>query len=497
MGVFVAPFLIGTGFLPVDFWGGGFTGDHILPPLKITLKALSLTLLQSGLSATSCVIVGFFCSWGLLGINNKHKAKKILEIFLCLPAFLPSSVVLSAVMSWVPRGLWGVVLVHIISNLGLISVMWWRVLQTRLSECAALAYAEGSSRLHFWQAVSLTLLRPFVFLFAFVFFICVGSFAVPIVLMQGLGYTLEGLMYLKIQKLSTWGQAWGLGLLQMGVGVVGIIFAPFIAAHFYESNTTKHFSPKFYHDTIHWLSVRWVLVIPFICGALLLSLFGPGAWKGMAQILAHPRLWQEFSTAAKGSLQIVLGVSVMTFFLGLGICFLCTRHMFLHRFLMVYVPPSSIMLGFGLLLSMYGFGVFYPKFFMCVGLFIVGFPFAYRLVLGESLAHGAPQMAVASQMAKIMGAGVLMRFLYLQLPYLWAPIFISMSCISFWALGDFSVSAVISTQNSTLALMLKSFLGSYHQDIAQAIALAVLIFGTFVAILFWNIGHGLSKKFGL
>ena len=117
-----------------------------------------------------------------------------MEVLAVLPNFAPPILLIVAVLSTLgpgAEGVWGVVLVHSLMNVGLVSVFLKHSLQRKVSAWAQLAFLEGAERWRFWWGAGLSGVRRKLFYsFLFVFALCFTSFSVPMALGAS-SYSLE------------------------------------------------------------------------------------------------------------------------------------------------------------------------------------------------------------------------------------------------------------------------------------------------------------------
>ena len=206
-------------------------------------SALKVTVLQSFASAAVSFIFGL---WGALGFRSVRSLKKrqALEILALLPTLLPSLfVVLSFVNGTSFYGLWAIVAVHSLMNIGLVSVLIFHLIESQLGGWTTRAYLEGSSQWYFFRKVVLTYLyKDFLLIFMAVFAFCFTSFTVPLLLGGVEFLTLETLIYEKIKISGLWGEAMTLSLIE---SFFLVFFLIFIKTKFSFQETGSRFSAPF------------------------------------------------------------------------------------------------------------------------------------------------------------------------------------------------------------------------------------------------------------
>lgn len=441
--------------------GAGFQ----IPPIGQWWPAFTFTFIQALLSSLVSVSLGFLGALGLLGLR---KWRRPTEALLLLPSLVPTLLVLVGVLqsiSWVspfPFGLWGVVLVHAILNVGLISVSVARLIEARLAPLETLALIEGASFFLFLKA-GFKLLQPDLLRLAlFVFSACVSSFAVVLVASGGLEHTIEVLIFYKLKQ-NLLNEALALGFLQMLL----LACVALCLSNYQWAGPNK--------KALHLLYKPWLLCVPLLSTLCVgMGLLGPGIYKGVWQILQQPYLRQSLFEAGVHSFIIGLGtgVGVVLLFVILMLLLYDNQVAWVRKFLLAYSMPSTVLMGFGFLL------LFDESILLtAMGLVLLFFPFVYRLSGDASLM----QLNRDLQVARLMGASRGQVVGQILAPQMSQSICFCAGLAAFWAVGDFAFSSVVLSEPKTLALITYDLLRSYHLNMALVMVWLLCA----VALLLW------------
>jgi thiamine transport system permease protein len=188
--------------------------------------AFKNSLIQSALSASGAVIVGFCGSLALIAWTREARLRRLLESLFLLPGFLPPILLMIALVSigrGSPSGIAGIVIAHTITCFGLIASILAKQIESKLTRFSEVAAVCGSGGWFFFSRVAIPLLRgDLVRSFFLVFLICLGSFSIPLVMGGGIATTLEILIYEKIRTSGDWGQAVTYSFAQSAIVLFGI-----------------------------------------------------------------------------------------------------------------------------------------------------------------------------------------------------------------------------------------------------------------------------------
>jgi thiamine transport system permease protein len=462
----IAPFLIL--FWKVKTWS--------LPETRELFRAIEFTIKQSFLSALLALVIGIA---GARGLIYWQKRRRWIEFFLLAPNVLPTLFIILAcfkVFSPFPFGLAGIVIIHVAMNVGLVSVTIAHLFENKVGGWSELALVEGASKRSFLWVTLNYLKRDLSLIFLFVFSICFTSLTVPLVAGRFDALTTETLIYEKIKVSGEWGQALGLSMLQSTFILILTIFlsrGDSLTTHSVTRNMDR-------------LTNRWGLMLPLTFSILILASQFEGLNTGLAQTSANSAFAAAISGALQGTLMVGAGVGLLTFFL-LSIAAYCTPHKNFQRFLNGYVAPSSVLTGFSLLLLDLQVS---PLIKMVFGITLIQLPLFFRLYLNGRLEQLESQILVG----RTLSASWRQIFWCVLSPQIFVTIGLASGLSAFWACGEFALSSLLTGQDLTLALLMKSSIAAYRLEAATLLVWLTLACGGMVLLAFWSLGYGLSRK---
>ncbi|MBK7843819.1 MAG: hypothetical protein IPJ71_09005 [Bdellovibrionales bacterium] len=469
LGLFlVFPVLVITGFSKSWDWP-----DH-----TELLESLSFTTIQAFLSSLFTMILGAGGALGLISFSQ-GKLRSASEVFALLPSLLPPLFVIlpylnmASFFHFEPFGLWGIVSVNILMNLGLTSVVLARVIESKLGPMIELSWIEGASRWKMVQSGVFSYLRADLVSFSFYLFtLYFASFSIPLILGSSEGVTLEVLIYEKIRLSGNWSQSVLLGLLQ--------IFILFLFSFGVRQNLTGTISRQ---PNLTGLRVPFLFGIPFFVSFFLVVGQFFGFVRGWGYLLNSPVLLTELPSLLSGTLIVGIGTGLVVFLLlilvaGLG------PHPGLDRFLVGYTAPSTVLTGFAFLLL----GVdSWPGVHLSLicGLAILVVPSLYRMLARGLLVAIQNQVIVA----RLGGSGWWAIFDKIVFPQICRQFWWLAGMSSLWACGDYALSSLVVENNTTLALAIKGYMTSYHLDLATALNSILLVVGMSCLLGFGGLGR--------
>jgi len=425
-----------------------------------------LTTLQAGASAAASVIAGVLGGCGLLWLAPRLPGalRRLAEGVAILPNAAPVLLLLLAVMRLFPvaRGFPGIIFVHVLLNAGLIAVAFAHLVASKISAMAELAFVEGASGWRFFRRVSLPVLgADLAQLFLFVFAVCFASFAVPLTLGGSQASSVEVLIYQKIRISADWSQAVGLAVLQM---LVVLSLSWWLRRG---ESAPLAFRP------VRTPLLEWAPGLALVFGPAAILVLGmlEGLAPGLRQLDALPELQQEFPRLLAGSVVVgvMSGLIVVSGLLAFAFARPSGR---LQRFFSGYAAPSSVLVGFAILLTWRAPGVA-TYFKIPLGIAWVAIPSFYRFQWSAVLASLEGQITVAST----LGAGDGLIFRRLVFPQVIAPAARLGGIAALWAWGDFALSSVVAERPVTLAMAAQALMNSYRLDGATVVVWAVLLGG--------------------
>ncbi len=472
--IFLSPliFLLSSGVLPSN----PFTASN--------LEVFGFTLLQAAMSSLLALILGLIGAYGLSAaeLHFGRLNGKLLGAFSLLPNVAPVLLFLLAVMKYLPtaRGLAGIVVVHALLNIGLVSASVLRLFREKVSNLADLAWIEGTSRIRFFTNVVLPTLRVDLrVLFLFVFALCFSSLAVPLVIGGSRATTTEVLIWQNIRIEGNFSAGMGLALLQLA----SILALTLLLRR--NPNESRIASEKVPQPL---LSNRLGLpVVLFPAVLLILSMFD-GVVSGAHQFFAQDYLAGEFVRNFFGSFIVALASGLLVAALLLKIAYVDPRGVF-RQLLLGYVAPSSVITGFSILLFWRATGT--ATYFKIVfALVLITVPAFYRLYWDAALENLRGQRLVA----RSLGASIWLTYRQVVFPQLARPACFIAGLASLWAWGDFAMSRVIAERDVTLAMTIQSLMGSYRFDMATFLVWILLFGGVATFFIFEGVGRVYSQK---
>ena len=151
--------------------------------LRELYKSFLFTITQAAVSAFFTILLGLAGAYGLRAVALKwgEQVHFRLEMMALLPNLTPVLFLLLAALKYLPfaRGLFGIVLLHVLLNVGLVAVAFSRVLLQKVAVLADLAWIEGASRWRcFFQVVLPVIRSDLAGVALFVFALCFSSLAI-------------------------------------------------------------------------------------------------------------------------------------------------------------------------------------------------------------------------------------------------------------------------------------------------------------------------------
>ena len=494
-----------------------------LPPSSEWFSVFLSTFAQAGLSALLSLLLGVAGALGLCAFPSASPSKlhtktgfinlPAIQLFCLLPALLPPLVTGLAyinVSEWFfrfPFSFYTVLSVHVLMNMGLVSVFFSRLLNQQASPLSAYAFGHGANRWLFLKTLLFFELRKdLLLLFLLVFSFCWTSFSVPLLVGGTHGQTIEVFIAEKLKDPATWPEAMALFALETSLVFVFFFLiyknptthqtvelqangsktngskitgkSPvkrFKGLSFVLQNVTLNQNP-----TLYLLPCRPFILLPLLpAGLILIGLLG-----GLPLLSLHsfwPDIWLikgDIISAWTYSVLVGLGAGFITFAL-LSLVAFCLFDLFLRRFLIAWTGASTAFMGFAfLLLGTDGLGAVWLKW--ALGLSLLFLPALYRLG-GESVLGRLKEQA---QVAKLMGAGYGMIFKKIIHPQCQQAFWFLSGVASFWAVGDFAYSSIVAGEHTHLALLIQDLLASYRLELATLLTWLLLMTGALCFFIF-------------
>lgn len=447
--------------------------------------ALKNTLYQAFGSAFASVVLGILGGLGLIWLSRVTKKQTYfwIEKFILLPNMLPSLFVVVSCLGFIdpfPYGKVGIIIIHTIINIGLVSVMFSHICFQKLGSLGSLSLVEGASRWQFFKVGILGYLLPDLFYIGlFIFAIAMVSFNVPLLVGGTSGTTLEVLIYENLVINRNWPESISLSLIQMSiVGLASLLQRPSNLGM--DSRDSEHVL-----ELAEW---KWGLAIPILTVGMVLLPPLLSFPQGLRQLEFLDFNWEMLISSVLKSLLLGLSTGGLLFLLGLGACWAHELGWW-RRFMLFYLPPGAILVGFAFFIL--GQWVAVPVIFqIVVGLCIVFFAGLYRLSLASPLASLNRQIEVA----QVMGASPFKIFRFVLLPPMLRSVVFVAGIGSMWACGDFALSSILSSEDFHLALIVKSLASSYRLDAAQSLMFILYLVSLGCFAFWWRLGDVLGRK---
>jgi len=453
------------------------------PDIREFLWAFKNSFIQAFFSAIFSLLLGFWVAMGLLSFSEgyRRRYRGIFEIFCLLPSFLPPLFTLLAllnIMDPFPMGIGGIILAHTAINFGLVAVMIASLVENKIGTLAELAYVEGCSRRQFLCFVFWPIMKRDLFLLGlFVFAVCFGGFAIPLIVGGGTGTTIEVLIYEKIRLSNNWSEA--------------VILASFQSLFIFAISMMARSGGGYSSDrVVNFRIIRMFSGVVVLTSLTFLGVFGyfQGLLDGFKQISAFYEIQSALVWNFLGSIAVGLSVGLLSF-LSLLIIAFCFSKGWFEKFLSGYVAPSTALCCFAFLV----FGTnesFWP---------FVKIPIAFNLLcIGNLYRMGWDGVlrALDSQIevAKSLGAGARLIFKEILLPQIAYRGGLFAGVAAVWACGDYSVSRILAHRDLTLAMTAETLMSSYRLGMATLLSFGLVLCGGICFILMRGVGRVFSRK---
>lgn len=451
--------------------------------------AFKNTAAQAVGSAVIAIILGFIISMGLLSLDRTFLEKwRWLFYGLCLfPSMLPSLFIILALLEIIkpyPMGIWGIIIAHAFIYSGLSALAFESALRRKIGpycEMAMIDGIQGWKSLNFIGSIVLPILRSdFLTIFVFIFAICFGSFSIPLILGDGIGTTLEVLMYEKMRISASWNE----------VAAIAIFQSSFIYVLTLISWNKESFSDQ---REARWdlIASRWAL-LPLIViagglvfGYLIVVLKGLWSWSFIGT------LGTDLLSASLNSFFIGITSGVLGYFLILLISYLSPSSP-LQKFLLGYVAPGSALAGFVFLVT-------FPHSDSWVWLkipflvLLVSFSSVYRMGVHQKLQGLERQIQVAQTLGATPGS----IFRFIKWPQIHLEAVKMAMLLAIWSVGDFAISRIIAKSQFSLALLTDLFMSSYRLAQAGLLSFLLILIMLLVVIFLKGFSYVLGQRFKL
>lgn len=445
-------------------WDGAF--------LKVLVKSLA----QSALSASFAVLLGFFGALGLLH-REGEKFYRWLEMAYLLPNFAPPVFVIVAAFSFLGPalgGLWGVVLLHGLINVGLVSLFLKQAIRAKVTGWAQLSRLEGASAFTFWSQGGLWgLKRDLFYSFLFVFALAFTSFSVPMALGAS-DVSLEIYIFELLRLEGERAAALGVGLAQTFVFVV---FAFFLPRQAKSGSAPPGVFPRSY-------GLSWGAFLPLVPVAGIVISMASSWWSLPEFLQVFEGAWPALGSAVAGSLIVGLSVGWLTLLLLLWVLRFPPEGG-VRRILLGTVSPSAALLGMVMLFVFPVMNHGWDFVRISLSLTLLFFPTFYRLEMDGVLQDLRHQRSTAS----LLGAAEGLTFRQVILPQALRSCSRMAAVASLWAWGDFAVTNLVSSERKTVGALLLSLMESYRFEVASLLLTLLLLGGLLTFAFFIWVGN--------
>jgi thiamine transport system permease protein len=443
------------------------------------IQASQNTLIQSSLSAIAVIIFGLWGAVGLCSLTNVTH-NKYFE-FICLtPSFLPSLFFVAAILQILnpfPFGIVGIILIHTLTYVGLAAIFLKSILENKFHTMSEQAYLEGASQSQFLFAVIKNMPVETVMIFIFLFVQFFTSFSVPLLVgMQNL--TIETLIYQKIRTTGALSSAMMISFFE------SVFIAILLLFYRTQISTTSNASKK-----LRLLGSKYGLIPVLAPIFLFVSGTSMGSSSGISQFFKIENSHQEILPLTLKSLElsIFVGFALILF---LSLLAYAYKNKFFDKFLLSFIPLSTVLVALSLLLVNLNMGFLEQDFKMVLAMVILLLPVLYRFELKTKLYSLESQIEVAT----MMGANSFFTFKKIVFPQVLPSILFLSGLGAFWTIGDFAISQIIYGKNITLALYIQSLVGSYRLELANLLVLVLLFLGFIVFLIFKEMSYVVSQK---
>jgi len=463
-------------------------------PFVELIQVLKNTIIQAVSSGVLSVMLGVLGGLGLLWLGRTVSSRAYfwIEKAILLPNIIPSLfVILSClvVIQPFPFGQIGIILIHTLMNIGLISILFRRICLNKLGMLMELSLIEGASSWHFFKVAVLGYLKmDLIYLFIFVFAISMVSFNVPYMIGGPSGTTLEVLIFEKIIITQRWSEAIGLSFIQMAL--IGFV-------SYLSQQMNWNWGDQNGQANISLIEWKWGLIFPVL--AVMIIFYSPLASvvNGIRQLESLNFSLIELFEPIFNSLKIGLLGGLTIFLLALIACY-GFDSIGIKLISKYFISPGPVLLGFSVYLMQSKIGAWdfsskfnFLDFQLIFGLSIMFFWTLFRLSLASPMQSLSKQIEVA----QVLGASQYSIFSKIIFPQIITPITFMCGVASMWFCGDFAFSKLISPGDFHLALIVKSLASSYRLDAAQLLMVILYILSLVLFILWWSLGNVLSRKF--
>ncbi|MBY0386097.1 hypothetical protein K2X05_13140 [bacterium] len=402
-----------------------------------------------------------------------------LEYFVLTPSFLPPLVVMVSVLSvfhFFPFGFWGVVGMHTLFELGMVSVFLSRCFYKRMEPYDILFVLHHKTL--FQRIVLLVGLcrRDLLMISGLLFVFFFTSLSIPII-MSGGGFTsLEYTMYTLFKNSNDWQAVLPLYFIQ--VGIIGFVLFANVKTQMEDTFLEKKSTVLNTKGRMcSFLSITPAVVV-FV--GLFLQV-GKG-------FLSAQREGLVFLNSILGT--VLIGFLSSSFvFLFLLILTYFYQAPKSRKYLQLWTIPSFVVMGF-LFQNFYKPESTASYFYLAGILAYLFVPTVAKLGLYQQIEGLDSQI----EMAQILGSSYEKTFLKITFPLLLPWLAILSGLAGLWAMGDFAISRIFLHSDLTLSLKIQSLMGQYRWDQAIFLSWILLLSSFFVFLFFGGLAYVAHQK---
>ena len=460
-------------------WGGEWFWDPLIP------KILSGALIQALLSCLFTLFFGTLGAFGWLTCFSRQPSNKFrFVIFLALVPclFPPLFVVLLSckAIDSLPTGLGGIVFFHCLMNVGLCSLLLFKIMEEKIFQFYPLSLINGTSPFKFITRGLIPELKSDFLTLGFYFIILYFfSFSIPLLVGGSRFGGVEVFIYEKIILMGQWNQALHYSLLLF----LSLYILSFFIPDFQPSETSEnHGNRKLLSRLGHPLFLHIGLCPAYLVLIGLIRILMEWNWE-------NPLLWWN---SIRGTLitGLLTGLLVFTLLSMIGFSFFNKKF---SRFFLTFINPGWVVVGFSFLLM--GENIFFSKFIKSsMALSLLYLPFLFRLSFQQKLKDLNKQVLVSG----LFPVSWFKTYRELIFPQSLPLICFLSGLAAFWACGDFALTGLVINNDSlsTLALDIQALIQNYRLEQALVLFIPLMILSFLVFFVFQGLSHisGLSKK---
>lgn len=451
-----------------------------LPESGEILWAFKNSFIQSIFSALLSLVFGLIGALGIIRFSQS-KMRALLEWICIIPNFVPPLFILLSVLNILqpfPMGVWGIVLIHSVINIGLCAVIIARAIENKCGGMIELGYIEGASRRRLlWSGVVPMVKSDLGQLFLFVFILSFASFSVPLIVGGGTGTTLEVLIYERIRLSADWGEAVFIAALQS----LFIFALSLLVAKSRLQGANRHIPSQAIGSL---LGIALILLL----NSFLFYGYMQGVIAGFSNLTTFSGMSAEILSAFMNTVWVGLIVGVLSL-IGLLAFAFCWPQSWFEKFLSGYVAPSTALACFAFLV-MGGSTEVISYIKIPLVLFLLSATSLYRLGWSSHLETLRRQYVVA----EAMGAAHVDIFKDVMLPQLLGKAGLLAGIGSVWACGDFAVSRILAHRDFTVGMLTETLMSTYRLNQAAMLSTLLILASGVCFLVCWGGCHVLSKK---